>query len=348
MRELVRDLCSLQCAGRKPGTPQGLAARRVVVRALREAGLDPHEQPVPGCGGANVVATIPGSVDRWIVLGAHYDHLGKLGDEVFWGADDNAAAVAILVEVARAAAARREGRGVVIAAFDGEEPPYFMTDGMGSRQLLREPPVPRDRIDFMVAMDVVGHRIGPSSLPDEVGNSVFALGGEHSEARASTELQTTSELIESLGRAEPGVVVRTADADIIPPLSDHEPFWSAQIPFLLLTCGRSSVYHTPRDVPAALAFDKMEATARWLDRFVQAIRARPGEITFRADARDDARTLHQVMQVLEALEPVAPEASLGMGMAKTLLDECDRDGRLPPARQPEVGQLVAMIEQRLA
>ena len=340
MREVVRDLCSLQCAGRKPGTAQGLAARRVVVRALREAGLDPKEQAVPGCGGANVIATIPGTSDRWMVIGAHYDHLGKLGDQVFWGADDNAAAVAILVEVARASAARRDGRGVVVAAFDGEEPPYFMTDGMGSRELLRDPPVPRDKIDFMVAMDVVGHRIGPPSLPDEVGSSVFALGGERSHG--------TSDLIESIGRAEPGVVVRTADADIIPPLSDHEPFWSAKIPFLLLTCGRSRVYHTPDDVPAALDWGKMEATARWLSRFVQATRVRDGGIAFRADGRDDARTLRQVMELLRALEPVTPEASLGMGVAQALLDECDRDGCLPAARQPEVGQLVAMIEQRLA
>ena len=347
MREIVRDLCSLACAGRKTGTAQGLAARRVVVRALRDAGLDPHEQPVPGCGGANVVATIPGSIDRWIVVGAHYDHLGKLGDEVFWGADDNAAAVAVLVDVARDAVARRDGRGVVVAAFDGEEPPYFMTDGMGSRELLRDPPVPRARIDFMIAMDVLGHRIGPATLPDEVGASVFALGGERSETRAGAA-QTTSALIESLARAEPGVVVRPADADIIPPLSDHEPFWAAKIPFLLLTCGRSRAYHTPRDVPALLDFDKMAATARWLARFVQTTRMREAPIAFREDGRDDARTLRQVMQVLEALEPVSPEASLGIGMARGLLDDCDRDGCLPRARQAEVGQLVAMIEQRLA
>jgi hypothetical protein len=340
MRDLVRDLCSLECAGRKPGTREGVAARDVVTRALRAAGLDPREQSVPGCGGANVVATIPGTSDRWMVLGAHYDHLGKLGDQVFWGADDNAAAVAILVDVARAVAAQREGRGVVIAAFDGEEPPYFMTDGMGSRELVRNPPVPRDKIDFMIAMDVVGHRIGPPSLPDEVGASVFALGGERSGG--------TSDLIESLGRAEPGVVVRTADADIIPPLSDHEPFWRAEIPFLLLTCGRSRVYHTPDDVPDALDYHKMAATARWLARFVQATRVREAPIAFRADGRDDARTLHQVMQVLRALETITPEASLALGFAQNLLDACDRDGRLPPARQAEVGRLIAMIEQRLA
>ena len=52
----------------------------------------------------------------------------------------------------------REGRGVIIAAFDGEEPPYFMSGAMGSREFVR---VNRDQIDFMVCMDLVGHRCGP-------------------------------------------------------------------------------------------------------------------------------------------------------------------------------------------
>src|SRR5262249_12585460 len=114
MRALVDVLCSERCAGRKPGTPEGLAARREVVTALSSAGLDPFEQDVPRCGGANVLATLPGDIDRWVLVGAHFDHLGKAGREVFWGADDNAAAVAILVEVARGLAARRPaGRGVI-------------------------------------------------------------------------------------------------------------------------------------------------------------------------------------------------------------------------------------------
>src|SRR6185369_3675116 len=114
MRTLVEELCSERCAGRAPGTPGGREARAVVTRALRDAGLDPHEQPVPGCNGANVIATLPGSVDRWVLVGAHFDHLGTRGGTIFHGADDNAAAVAILVETARALAANRaEGRGVI-------------------------------------------------------------------------------------------------------------------------------------------------------------------------------------------------------------------------------------------
>src|SRR5262245_60124871 len=115
MRDLVDVLCSPRCAGRKPGTPEGAAAREEVVRALRAAGLDPFEQEVRRCRGANVLAHVPGDVDRWVLVGAHFDHLGRSGRDVFWGADDNAAAVAILVEVARDLAARRPaGRGVIV------------------------------------------------------------------------------------------------------------------------------------------------------------------------------------------------------------------------------------------
>src|SRR5262249_48329000 len=123
MRRLIEDLCSPMCAGRKPGTTGGTAARALVRDALRGAGLDPYEQRVDGCGGANVLGIIRGDIERYVLVGAHFDHLGTIGRDVFWGADDNAAAVAVLVEVARALAHEHEGRGVIIAAFDGEEPP---------------------------------------------------------------------------------------------------------------------------------------------------------------------------------------------------------------------------------
>jgi hypothetical protein len=180
IRALVAALCSPRCAGRRPATPQGEAARAVVVEALRDAGLDPFEQPVVGCGGANVLAKIEGSVERYVVVGAHFDHLGRDGNGVYWGADDNAAAVAALVELAASCALERDGRGVIVAAFDGEEPPFFATAAMGSQAFLANPPVPREAIDFMVCMDLVGHRVGTDELPDEVGLSLFALGAEKS------------------------------------------------------------------------------------------------------------------------------------------------------------------------
>lgn len=335
MRQIIEALCSDECAGRRPGTPGGLAARKLVIQAFRDAGLDPYEQPVPGCGGANVLAKIRGDVERYVLVGAHFDHLGTIGKSVFRGADDNAAAVAILIEVGRALAAERSGRGVIIAAFDGEEPPHFQTGAMGSRELVR---ANRDPIDFMICMDLVGHRFGDPALPDEVGESLFALGSERSRG--------TYELVHSLKRAERGVIVRPADAEIIPPLSDYEAFWEQRIPFLFLSAGRSRVYHTPADTPDKLDYAKISATARWLTTFTRAARIR--EATQFRDASLDRGTLDEVGEVLDALAPISPEAGHGRALVNQLAAACDRAGNLPDKQRSAVGRLVSMLEANLS
>jgi len=334
MRSLIDQLCSPACAGRRPGTPGGDLARGLVVQALRDAGLDPREQRVEGCGGANVLATIPGEVDRYVLVGAHFDHLGTAGRKIFHGADDNAAAVAVLVEVSRALAAERSGRGVIIAAFDGEEPPHFSTYAMGSREFVR---TNRAAIDFMVCMDLVGHRFGPAGVPDEVGASLFALGAERSPG--------THELVTSLKRAEPGVVVRAVDAEIIPPLSDYEAFWAQQIPFLFLSAGRSRVYHTPDDTPDKLDHAKLAATARWLTHFVRASRVRD-QPQF-VDASLDLATIEELAEVVAALAIIAPEAARAVRQLQALRTACDRHGNLPDSCRGELSALIAMLEARL-
>jgi len=334
MRSLIEQLCSPECAGRRPGTPGGNAARRIVRDALRSAGLDPREQPVPGCGGANVLATIPGSVERYVLVGAHFDHLGSYGPDVFWGADDNAAAVAILVEVGRALANERDGRGVIIAAFDGEEPPHFMSGAMGSREFVRTNRLP---IDFMVCMDLVGHRFGPSNVPDEVGNSIFALGSERSAG--------TYDLVMELKRSEPGVIIRPADAEIIPPLSDYEAFWAQQIPFLFLSAGRSRVYHTPEDTPDKLDYDKISATARWLTRFVRSARIR--DTAAFAERSLHRGTLDEMREIIAALSALGPLAEGALRHVDELRGLCDRYGNLRSGYEHALSSLVGGLEAHL-
>lgn len=335
MRTLIEQLCSHECAGRRPGTPGGDAARRIVRDAFRDAGLDPREQPVPGCGGANVLARIPGDIDRFILVGAHFDHLGTVGRHVFHGADDNAAAVAILVEVARALANERTGRGVIIAAFDGEEPPHFMSGAMGSREFVR---TNRDPIDFMVCMDLVGHALGGEGLPDEVRASVFALGAERSTGTARVVDATRV----------PGLHVRRADAEIIPPLSDYEAFWKKRVPFLFLTAGRSARYHTPADTPEHLDYEKMDRTASWVEGFVRGTCARDDRIAFDAHARDDRSTLESFAALVTPLAAVSSTAEDALDRARSLLARCDARGRLPDRLAGEPSDLVLGLEGALA
>ncbi|MGE0786641.1 MAG: M28 family metallopeptidase [Sandaracinaceae bacterium] len=342
MRELVEALCSDECAGRAPGTPGGVLARRYVIDALRAAGLDPHEQAVPKANGANVIATLaPKDIDRYVMVAAHYDHLGKSGKHIFRGADDNAAAVAILVEVARGLAKERpDGRGVIIAAFDAEEPPHFMSGSMGSEHFARHPTVALDKIDLMVCMDLVGHSFGGPMVPSEVRETVFALGAERSRG--------TLEMVDAIGDAEAGVRVRTADAEIIPPLSDYAAFWDRHRPFMLLTNGRSRVYHTPEDVPELLAYDKMAATARWLERLTRQQCARDEEPFAFSGSRNDRCTLTSLEGVLAPLEPFDSRAAFALERARELRGKLDAKGRLPSALSGELSMLVAGLENALA
>jgi hypothetical protein len=339
MKTLVDALCSDECAGRAPGSPGGVRARHLVIDALRAAGLSPVEQTI--AAGANVLATIRGTTDRWVLLGAHYDHLGVEGGEIYRGADDNAAAVTILVEVGRALAQERPRRGVILAAFDAEEPPHFLEDTMGSREWVRRPTVPLDQLDLMVCMDVVGHALGPEGAPNLVRQTVLALGAERSEG--------TAEHVDRISGAVPGVIVRRVDADIIPPLSDYEAFWRGSIPFVLISCPRNRYYHTPQDTPDRLDWAKMGATAQWVERFVRETCERPdARIAWRRGARDDASTLRMIADVAGSLATVIPDALPAQALARSLLAVCGTDNRLPESRRAQLLALTDALEQGLA
>lgn len=342
MRALVEALCSDECAGRRSGTPGGVLARSHVMSALREAGADPYELAAPRCDGANVVAALPGSIDRWVLVAAHYDHLGQTPSGIYRGADDNAASVAVLAELTRSLCENRpNGRGVLVVAFDGEEPPYFATENMGSYQFVRDPVVPLERIDMMVSMELLGHAIGPAGVPDAVRRSVFALGAERSEG--------TSARIDALGDAGDGVTVRRADATVIPPLSDHLAFWEAGVPFLLLTGTRSETYHTTYDTPARLDYGRLASVSSWLDRFVRDQCTRPeARVNFLKNARDDRSTLATLTALLDPLSEVSPLADQARGLVRALEGRCDARGHLSEGDREATSQLIGMIEQALA
>jgi Zn-dependent M28 family amino/carboxypeptidase len=298
MRALVDALCARECAGRRTGTAGGRAARSIVREALRSAGLEPTEQPIPAIGGANVIAEIPGALPGAIVLGAHYDHLGEHDRAVFHGADDNAAAVAVLLEAAREARADpAPRRTLVFAAFDAEEPPHFLTPRMGSEVFAAS----RRDVAGMICMDTLGHALGPDALPDDVRRTLFVLGAEKAEGLAA--------LVDRRAAATAGIAARRLDADVIPPLSDYAAFWRREIPFLFLTCGRSRVYHTPDDTPEKLDFAKLEATARLAAGLALDLARAPAPPRFRAGARDDAATVATLLALARRLAPLAPEAA---------------------------------------
>ena len=341
MRDLVHALCSDACAGREAGSPGGRIARDIVVSAFADAGYPAEIQPIPAVDGANVMARLPGTGDRWVLVAAHYDHIGQGFSGIYRGADDNAAAVAILIEVSRALRGKKRQRGVLFAAFDAEEPPNFLGDTMGSQYFVDHPLVPLGAIDMMVCMDLVGHSLGPVGTPAAIRETVFALGAERSVGTAS--------YVDALAAAVPGVVIRRVDAETIPPLSDYFAFWNRQVPFVFLSNGRSAVYHTPEDTPDKLDFGKMQATAQWLTRFVAETCDRPdARIEWRANVRDDASTLRTLAAIAREMQEIDPGAGAAAQVAEALLVRCDAGGRLAERDRGQLSTLTAMMESGLA
>jgi hypothetical protein len=152
--------------------------------------------------------------------------------------------------------------------------------------------------------------------------------------------------VRSLKRVETDLIVRPADADIIPPLSDYQAFWEQRIPFLFLSAGRSRVYHTPEDTPDRLDYPKIAATARWLTRFVRVSRTR--ELAGFVDQGLHAGTLDEVGELVRSLVDYSTEAATAALYVAELRRACDRRGNLPEADQHKLGMLVGMLESRLS
>jgi hypothetical protein len=191
---------------------------------------------------SNVLAYLPGTTDEYVVIGAHYDHLGrgeygslapsKIG-ELFPGADDNASGTSALLELARLLAPLRGTlpRGILFASFAGEE-----LGIVGSAAFVREPTLPLAKAVAMLNMDMVGR----------VQASKIYIGG------VGTAAPFRSILDAAVPKA--GLVPEYALSGYSS--SDETSFLAEQIPVLFFFSGLHSDYHTPSDT-----WDKIDAVA---------------------------------------------------------------------------------------
>lgn len=182
--------------------------------------------------GAYVRGSDPDLLREFVVVGAHYDHIGRsarfaldpdLVASTRPGADDNASGTAALLELARRLAASPPPRSVLLIHFDAEE-----WGLVGSRAFVQKPPIPASTIVFMLNLDMVGRLKGQTLLVDGSVADNAALTMADSVAR-------------SLG-------VPTEHTKSTEGLSDHAPFASIGVPALSLTSGYHLDYHRVSDV----------------------------------------------------------------------------------------------------
>ena len=195
---------------------------------------------------SNVTGFLPGLTDEYIVIGAHYDHLG-LGDnhslgkvgEIHHGADDNASGTAGVLELARWFAKQpKQKRGILFLAFTGEE-----LGLLGSAYYVGHPELPLEKCVAMINMDMIG-RIRESKV--YLAGSGTGANFKDMIAGMKPKYDFQLDLSETAGYGS----------------SDHTSFTTKQVPILFFFSGLHGDYHKPSDT-----WDKIDApdAAKLLD-----------------------------------------------------------------------------------
>jgi Zn-dependent M28 family amino/carboxypeptidase len=251
--KLLRDLETLSSdamEGRLTGTPGSAKARAYIVQRFKEVGIEPigdsFERPFNFTGrgnnaertGTNIIGVVRGRREpsKFIVVTAHYDHLGVRNGQTFNGADDNASGVAALIAVAERLVAEKPEHSILFAALDAEE------SGLnGARVLVKDPPVARAGIVMNVNLDMVAR---------DAGNVLFAVGTHHypflkayltDVARPPVVLRLGHDTPNQPGaKPDPKTADWTRD-------SDHFPFHEAGIPFIYFGVEDEEQHHKPTD-----------------------------------------------------------------------------------------------------
>lgn len=205
---------------------------------------------------SNVIAYIEGTdkKDEYLFITAHYDHLGKRGDVIYYGADDDGSGTVSVLELAQAfAKAKAAGEGprrtVVFMTVSGEEKGLW-----GSAYYAEHPVFATDSTTADLNIDMIG-RIDPKRKERDSMNYVYVVG----DSKLSSELHTISEATNRkyMKMALDYKFNDPNDPERIYYRSDHFNFARKGIPIIFYFDGIHNDYHRPTDTPDKILYDLM-------------------------------------------------------------------------------------------
>ncbi len=276
--QLLADLKALSAddmEGRLVGSPGGAKARAFVIDRFKAAGLKPFgasfEFPFTFTGGRgaaaaerqgiNVIGQITGTREpnRYIVISAHYDHIGVRNGVTFNGADDNASGTAALFALAEYFATYPPAHSLIFAAFDAEE------SGLrGARAFVATPPVNVSALLINLNMDMIGR---------DANNLLYVVG--------TTSQPTLKPVIErvaasatvklTMGHDDP----TKKDVEDWTSSSDHAPFCQAKIPCLYFGVEDFENHHKATDKYDTMTHDFYVRVVETMIAVVRAFDAAP-------------------------------------------------------------------------
>ena len=278
-----------------PGMPRPLLLRTHVPALKVDLSLDVARRESPS---HNVIGVLPGSdpklKDEAIVIGAHYDHLGRGGDgslaqregEIHHGADDNASGTAGIIELARIFSTQtpKPRRTIVFIAFSGEE------EGLiGSSYYVNHPVVPLANTVAMINLDMVGRLNEKKLVVGGVGTAQEwrSMLDAHNVVQSATVSLNSPAITVGASTATMPIVVGangrpvvtldpakhfllTLNEDGFGP-SDHSSFYAKQIPVLFFWTGTHADYHKPSDTAEKINYEGLARITSFVANIVRDI-----------------------------------------------------------------------------
>ncbi|MGY6560998.1 MAG: M20/M25/M40 family metallo-hydrolase [Luteibaculaceae bacterium] len=269
----VSFLAADSLEGRGLGTKGIEYARDYIENAFQEAGIQPFNgnfrqeftfrQNIVQVNAANIMGFLEGNdpvlKNEYIVIGAHYDHIGfrtdkKTGERIiFNGADDNASGTATVIELAKYFVANgNHKRSIIFVAFDAEE-----SGLIGAKHMVSEPPVPIEQIKLMFSLDMVGML----SKYNGIDLKGIAL------------LEGGLEVLKPIAKAME-INLKNTSAEV-EQFTDTAPFGEAGIPAVHAFTGLVSPYHKPEDTAEKLDYEGMATITNFLAEGITALANQP-------------------------------------------------------------------------
>ena len=244
----VYTLAGDSLRGRKAGSEDAAKAAAYIVSQFEGIGIQPFYdegwfQTFQRGSNTykNVIGVIPGNdpilKDEYIIIGAHYDHLGVMDDKIYNGADDNASGTATIIEMARILKSQQNNlkRSVIVAAFDAEELGLW-----GSNYLSKQ--LDLSKVKLMMSIDMVGWL--------EKGKTLQLQG-------TATIKNGKRMLLEEAEKMHLDIKPKDFETSILG-ATDTQGFANRGVATLYVSTGLKSPYHKPEDDPELIDYKGLD------------------------------------------------------------------------------------------
>ena len=255
LKKHVYLLASDSLRGRDAGTVDADKAAQYIVKQFEEIGIEPYYkegfyQPFEKYGTTtykNIVGVIPGNdpvlKDEYIIIGAHYDHVGVKNDKIYNGADDNASGTASIIEMARILKARQSQlkRSIIVVAFDAEEKGLW-----GSNYLTEQ--LDLNKIKLMMSIDMVG----------------WLHKGKTLRLHGAATIKDGKKLLEQEAKKMQMDIDAYNFETSVFGATDTQGFAKKNVPTLYVTTGLKSPYHKPEDDAELIDYEGMDRITSYM------------------------------------------------------------------------------------